>query len=142
MTRDKACIVAVVFLGLLPIAAAHAATHSLAGEWRFALDRADAGMNEAWFKSALAGTHRIQLPGNLQAQGYGNDIRPDTPWVVALGDPWWKLQPKELRESFSQPGNVQVPFLSQPPKHYLGGAWYQREIEIPASWRGRRNRSW
>jgi hypothetical protein len=32
---------------------------------------------------------------------------------------------------------VEVPFLSQPPKHYLGAAWYQRDIEIPTNWLGR-----
>ena len=29
-------------------------------------------------------------------------------------------------------------FLSQPPRHYLGAAWYQREIEIPADWKNQR----
>lgn len=111
-------------------------TSSLAGEWRFALDRADAGVTEAWFNRDLP--DRITLPGILQAQGYGNDIATDTPWVVALGDAWWKLQPAELRDKFSQPGQVEVPFLAQPPKHYLGAAWYQRDIEIPAGWSGRR----
>jgi beta-galactosidase/beta-glucuronidase len=111
-------------------------TSSLAGEWRFALDRADAGVTEAWFSRDLP--DRIQLPGVLQAQGYGNDIATDTPWVVALGDAWWKLQPAELRDKFSQPGKVEVPFLAQPPKHYLGAAWYQRDIEIPAGWSGHR----
>ncbi len=115
---------------------AQPATLSLAGEWRFALDRTDAGVTEAWFNRDLP--DRITLPGILQAQGFGNDIATDTPWVVALGDAWWKLQPAELREKFSQPGRVEVPFLSQPPKHYLGAAWYQRDIEIPAGWSGRR----
>lgn len=111
---------------------AQPAIQSLAGEWRFALDRADAGVTESWFNRDLP--DRIQLPGVLQAQGYGNDIATDTPWVVALGDAWWKLQSAELREQFSQPGKVEVPFLSQPPKHYLGVAWYQRDIEIPDGW--------
>jgi hypothetical protein len=111
---------------------------SLAGEWRFALDRADAGVNEKWFAGDLAGRDRIKLPGILQAQGYGDDIATDTPWVLGLGDAWWKLQPAALREKFSQPGKVEVPFLAQPPKHYLGAAWYQREIEIPAGEAGRR----
>ena len=115
---------------------AQTTTSSLAGEWRFALDRADAGVTEAWFNRDLP--DRITLPGVLQAQGYGNDIATDTPWVVALGDAWWKLQPAELRDKFSQPGRVEVPFLAQPPKHYLGAAWYQRDIEIPAGWAGRR----
>jgi hypothetical protein len=112
-----------------------AETLPLDGEWRFALDRADAGVNEKWFAKDLA--DKIQLPGILQAQGYGDDISTDTPWVLTLGDAWWKIQPASLRDHFSQPGHVEVPFLSQPPKHYLGAAWYQRDIEIPTGWQGR-----
>lgn len=92
----------------------------LAGEWRFALDRNDVGTNEHWFAKNLP--DKIQLPGILQAQGYGDDISTNTPWVLTLGDAWWKIQPASLREHFSQPGHVEVPFLAQPPKHYLGAA--------------------
>lgn len=119
-------------LTLLPGLRAQPATLSLAGQWRFALDRTDVGVAEAWFNRDLP--DRINLPGVLQAQGYGNNIATDTPWVVALGDAWWKLQSPELVAKFSQPGKVEVPFLSQPPKHYLGAAWYQRDIEIQGGW--------
>lgn len=108
----------------------------LAGQWRFALDRADAGIAEKWFAQDLAG--RIQLPGILQAQGFGDDIATNTPWVASLGDSWWKIQPAELRERFSKPGAVKVPFLAQPPKHYLGAAWYQRDLNIPKDAKGKR----
>jgi beta-galactosidase len=134
LTRLLACLS--LALSLSSGLRAKPATQSLAGEWRFALDRADTGVAGAWFNRDLP--DRIQLPGVLQSQGYGNDIATDTPWVVALGDAWWKLQPPELVAKFSQPGKVEVPFLSQPPKHYLGAAWYQRDIEIPAGWSGRR----
>ena len=107
----------------------------LAGEWRFALDRSDVGTNEQWFAKNLP--DKIKLPGILQAQGYGDDIATNTPWVLTLGDAWWKIQPASLRDHFSQPGHVEVPFLSQPPKHYLGAAWYQRDIDIPTNWQGR-----
>ncbi len=127
-----------LLLAVLLIASLHAAppVQSLAGEWRFALDRADAGVNEQWFNHDL--TSRIALPGILQAQSYGDDIATDTPWVLGLGDAWWNLQPAALHDKFSQPGHVEVPFLSQPPKHYLGAAWYQRDLDIPAGWSGRR----
>ena len=127
----------VLLLGSLAPLRAQRETQSLAGEWRFALDRADIGVTEQWFARELAGTDRIGLPGILQAQGYGDEIRTDTPWVLTLGDAWWKLQPAALREKFSQPGHVEVPFLAQPPRHYLGAAWYQRAIEIPATQAGK-----
>ena len=102
---------------------------SLAGEWSFEMDRSDEGGKARWFTRELA--DRIKLPGVLQAQGYGDEISVDTPWVVGLGGEWWKLQPEELTDVFSKPGKVEVPFLAQPPRHYLGVAWYQREIVIP-----------
>ena len=149
--RNLTVIIPFLFAALLRAAAP--STLSLAGEWRFTLDRSaeqtDAydssfgatlppgdGMTKAWFKQTLPGRDSIQLPGVLQSQGYGNDISLTTPWVLGLGDAWWKLQPAALREHFSKPGKVEVPFLSQPPKHFLGAAWYQRDIEIPASWLG------
>ena len=125
----------------------------LAGRWRFALDRSTQvlarpttpasgyplaegdGMTQRWFERTLP--DRIGLPGLLQAQGYGDLISPDTPWVLTLGDAWWKLQPAALRLRFSQPGHVLVPFLAQPPRHYLGAAWYQRDVDVPAAWAGR-----
>jgi len=153
-------LAAALLAAWLPATQARAATPErarldLAGEWRFALDRASEqrqpgdgirggpasslppgdGVAEQWFNRTL--TNRIRLPGILQAQGYGDDISVDTPWVLTLGDAWWKLQPAPLREHFSRPGHVEVPFLSQPPRHYLGAAWYQRDLQIPAVWQGR-----
>ncbi|MEG0369692.1 MAG: hypothetical protein RR593_06790, partial [Hungatella sp.] len=66
--------------------------------------------------------------GILQSQGYGDEISVDTPWVSGLHDPFWYK-----REAYqcAQEETCQVPFLAQPPKHYTGKAWYQREIEIP-----------
>jgi hypothetical protein len=125
-----------VFAAFASLAFGQDAAISLAGTWRFELDRADAGREARWFTRQPAGT--IQLPGILQAQGYGDEISPETPWVLGLGGEWWKLQPPEIRDAFSRPGKVEVPFLSQPPRHYLGAAWYQREIEIPAAWKDHR----
>lgn len=107
---------------------------SLAGEWRFALDRTDVGVREGWFQRDLP--DRIQLPGVLQAQGYGDQISTNTPWVLSLYDKQW-FQRAEY-QGHTEPGNVRVPFLAQPPRHYLGAAWYQREVDIPTNWLGRR----
>src|SRR6185437_6973820 len=102
------------FLALTGAAAAQAAAHapsafgaptapvapragvqSLAGEWRFALDRYDMGTgNEAWYKGDLGSTTRITLPGILQTQGYGDDIEATTQFVAALPrDMRWYLLP-------------------------------------------------
>jgi len=110
---------------------------SLAGEWRFALDRTDTGVKETWFSRDLTATSTIRLPGILQTQGYGDDIAAETAFVAALPRDmaWYKLP---QYAAYTKPGRVEVPYLSQPVKHYLGVAWYQREIEIPAGWSGKR----
>ena len=109
---------------------------SLAGEWQFALDRDDAGLRDEWFGRDLTGAGTILLPGILQSQGYGDPISIDTPWVLSLYDRHWYL--RDDYRPYTVPGHVKVPFLCQPPRHYLGAAWYQRDIEIPPDWQGRR----
>ncbi len=109
-------------------------TLPLAGGWRFALDRTDVGVSEAWFGRNLP--ERIKLPGVLQSQGYGDEISTATPWVLSLYDRNWFL--REDYRAHTDAGHVRVPFVCQPPRHYLGAAWYQRDIEIPQDWARRR----
>jgi hypothetical protein len=106
---------------------------SLAGEWRFALDRTDNGTNEHWYARNLP--DKIQLPGILEAQGYGDEISIQTPWVLSLYDHFWYLRADYA--AYTNAGNVKVPFICQPPRHYLGAAWSQRDITIPHNWKGR-----
>jgi len=109
-------------------------TIDLAGNWSFQLDPADQGVGERWFLRTLPDT--IHLPGSLQAQGYGEEIRLDTAWVGNIVDQSYFTDAKY--EPYRQPGHIKVPFWLQPEKHYNGVAWYQREVEVPAEWRGRR----
>ena len=119
-----------------PVAARNGAI-SLAGSWRFALDRDDQGTAGEWFGKDLAGGARVALPGILQTQGYGDEITAETKFIAALPRDmaWYKLP---QYQAYTKPGHVEVPYLSQPIRHYLGVAWYQREIEAPAAWRGKR----
>ena len=89
----------------------------LSGEWKITLE-ADEGMQ--------SGT--IMLPGILQACGYGNPVTRQTPWVSSLHDSFWYEQ-EEYK--FGQDNGVKVPFLAQPPRHFLGEAAYEREFVIP-----------
>ncbi len=104
----------------------------LAGTWRFALDRQDTGTNEQWFAKELS--DKIELPGILESQGYGDAISTTTPWVLSLYDHFWYLRSDYA--AFTNRGAVKVPFISQPLRHYLGAAWYQRDLEIPSGWSG------
>src|SRR6185503_13136391 len=98
---------------------------SLEGFWRFMLDPTDSGEKNLWFNQTLPGG--IRLPGTLQSQNYGFEITTSTPWVLSLYDRFWYL--RDDYKAYIEPGKVKVPFLSQPPRHYLGVAWYQCEIE-------------
>ncbi len=89
----------------------------LSGEWKIRLE-ADEGPQE--------GT--VRLPGILQAQGYGNPITERTPWVSSLHDPFWYTR-EEYR--YGQEKGVRVPFLCQPPRHFLGQAVYERKFMVP-----------
>lgn len=133
LTRVVIGVSGLIALGLRATSPAHAESIRLDGQWRFALDRQDVGVKEQWFARELPDT--IQLPGVLQAQGYGDEIGIHTPWVLSLYDPFWYLR-KEYAP-YTNAGAVKVPFISQPPRHYLGVAWYQRQIRIPVEWAGK-----
>ena len=127
----------IVLLGLFALItqSAGAAEMSLAGQWRFALDPTDAGVTARWFEKKLDQT--ITLPGILQAQGYGNEIDTKTPWVSGLTDTFWYQRADY--QAYTAKGHTKVPFLCQPARHYLGAAWYQRDLTIPVVARGQRS---
>ncbi len=80
----------------------------LSGEWKLALDPNDSGLSagpETW-----SFPDTIELPNTLTLAGKGNPLT---------------RQPKLDKETLQE--------LHQ--RHsYIGPAWYQREVEIPASW--------
>ncbi len=106
----------------------------LAGVWQFQLDAADAGVRERWFERTLP--QQIRLPGALQAQGFGNEVSLDTKWTGDIIDRSYFTDPRMAK--YREPGKIKIPFWLQPDKHYVGAAWYQRQIEIPAGWQGKR----
>ena len=106
----------------------------LSGVWRFELDPADEGLVSSWENRALA--DRIRLPGLLQAQGFGDDVTVDTKWTGQIVDRSFFTSPRY--EPYRRPGNVKVPFWLQPDKHYVGPAWYERDVVVPPEWKGRR----
>lgn len=80
--------------------------------------------------------HSIQMPGSMQTQGFGDDIGVDTHWTGQIADRSWFTD--ERYAAYREPGNIKIPFFLQPDKHYVGEAWYRREICVPESWRGLR----
>ncbi len=107
---------------------------SLAGQWRFQLDPENMGESEKWYENTLE--DRIKLPGSTAENGFGDDIFVDTKWTGAIIDQSWFTDAKY--EKYRQPENIKIPFWLTPVKHYVGPAWYQRQVDIPKKWRGRR----
>jgi len=105
----------------------------LSGEWQFKLDPGNKGITEKWFDQTFS--DRIHLPGSLQEQGYGNDVSVETRWTGEVKDSSWYNAPKY--EKYRQKGNVKVPFWLNPDKHYVGVAWYQKEINVPSNWKNK-----
>lgn len=104
----------------------------LSGEWTFAADPEDLGVTDMWFSQMLPEV--IQLPGSMTSNGKGNDVDYNTPWTGQVVDSSFFLDPAYAR--FREPGNFKVPFWLQPVKHYVGAAWYQKTVDIPAGWDG------
>jgi beta-galactosidase len=109
-------------------------TLDLAGTWQIALDREDRGVSDDWPTRSFSDT--LQLPGSLQAQGFGDDPGPDTPWTANVMDRSWWTSPDFAQDR--TPGSIRLPFWLTPRKHYVGVAWYRREVEVPADWAGQR----
>ncbi|MGF2411607.1 exo-beta-1,4-galactosidase [Ferruginibacter sp.] len=112
---------------------AHAQTISLAGQWYFKADSGDMGVAEKWFSKKL--TDSIVLPGSMLTNNKGDEVTLQTPWTGSIYDSSWYFIPRFAK--YRQPGNLKFPFWLTPKKYYVGAAWYQKEISIPASWKNK-----
>ena len=107
---------------------------SLAGQWQFAADRQDKGISEKWFSKKLPEV--VRLPGSMAENGKGDNITLQTAWTGSIYDSSFYFNPRLAK--YRKPGNVHIPFWLTPAKHYVGAAWYQKEIDIPKNWQGKR----
>ncbi|NIO41163.1 MAG: beta-glucuronidase, partial [Burkholderiales bacterium] len=118
----------------IPTPSKEAATISLAGQWSFKLDPKDVGQQEKWYAGKLPDS--IKLPGSTAENGYGDDPSVDTKWTGQIVDKSWFTDDKY--EKYRQSGSIKIPFWLTPVKHYVGPAWYQKQVDIPESWSGKR----
>ncbi len=108
-------------------------TLDLSGNWNFQIDSQDQGVRDRWFDRTLEDT--VRLPGSMLTNGKGNEVSVDTKWTGGIWDSLWYKSPDFAR--YREPGNVKISFWLQPLKHYVGVAWYSREVTIPESWEDR-----
>jgi hypothetical protein len=134
--RPRCILVSPVGIGLsltLMAALANGASLDLAGTWRFGLDPQDGGLAQQWWTETLPDT--IELPGVLTAQGYGDPVSMQTQWTGDLRKEWFT---DPYYRQYQDPDQFKMPFWLQPERHYVGAAWYQRDISIPEDWQGKR----
>ncbi len=105
----------------------------LAGAWSLRLDPDDQGITQQWFTAAFPET--VQLPGSLQAQGFGDVPTLETHWTGSIR-PEVIYMPRYT--PYRDPANFKMPFWLQPKRYYIGPAWYQRHVTISSPWEGQR----
>ncbi len=108
-------------------------TISLKGKWQFQTDPEDIGIKQNWYQSKLNDV--INLPGSMRDNNKGDEVTLNTKWTGSIYDSSWYFRPDMAK--YRQKDNLKFPFWLTPNKHYVGVAWYQRQVEIPADWEGR-----
>lgn len=106
----------------------------LSGEWRFKIDREDAGENGKWYQSRLDDS--IVLPGSMPERLKGDNPDVNTQWTASLYDSSFFFNPAMAK--FRTEDNFKVPFFLTPDKYYVGAAWYQKDVDVPAGWKNER----
>lgn len=107
---------------------------NLAGIWNFEIDRQDKGIPEKWYEKTL-GDH-IQLPGSMPQRLKGDLPSIATQWTGSLYDSSYYYNP--YMEKYRRTENFKLPFFLTPDRHYIGAAWYKKEINIPKEWKNKR----
>jgi beta-galactosidase len=110
---------------------AAADTLNVAGTWRLRLDPQDEGLRANWPAAPLATSDRIRLPNTTDRAGFGfaldtNTMQHAAPFPVTTRFPGVKEPVRADEHGYLVRRHL-----------YVGPAWYEREIQIPASWQGR-----
>lgn len=109
-------------------------TIDLSGKWRFDIDRNDVGIIEKWFSKTLR--DNIHLPGSMAENRKGDDVTLNTQWTASIYDSTFFFNPR--LEKYRQQEKLKLPFWLTPVKYYVGPAWYQKDVIIPADWKNDR----
>lgn len=92
----------------------------LSGEWRF-------GMGDA-----SDCPDQVTLPGSMLTNGKGQEVSVNTQWVGSLYDSSFFFNPYMAK--YRVAGQMKFPFFLTPERHYVGTAWYARNVTVPKSW--------
>ena len=133
-TRLYAVSAAVCLALLAPLSvAAPDDVITISGTWSLALDPDDAGRGVLETGRGQRGD--VWLPGSIQQQGYGDTPTAESPWIGNTREREWS---RPEYDPYRDDEHFKMPFWLQPERVYVGAAWYERTIEIPEKWTGRR----
>lgn len=102
----------------------------LSGEWQFKIDPDNEGIVDKWYAESYS--ESVMLPGSMAENDKGYDVDLNTDWTGSIFDSSYFFLDKY--EKYRDKENFKVPFWLQPRKHYVGAAWYQKVVKIPADW--------
>jgi len=122
-----------LLFALVAMSSLKAEVIQLEGTWKFEIDHEDRGIAAKWFSRSLV--DEIRLPGSMAENLKGDPITLQTKWTGSIYDSSFYFNPR--LEKYRQPGKIHIPFWLTPAKYYVGAAWYQKEVTIPANWKGK-----
>ena len=123
-------VLGAVALALFLCVKGTAQTIDLSGVWQFQIDREGKGVAEKWYQADYRMNDSISLPASMPQQLKGDDISVETQWVGSLYDSSYFYNP--YMEKYRNPGkDMKLQFFLTPDKHYVGKAWYKREVTLP-----------
>lgn len=125
-----------ILLGLVPVSSASGQTQiDLAGTWQVRLDpRGEHSPSHDGARNRIV-SQPVRLPGALRDSGLGAPVGPNTSWI---GDVRRELLKRPEYAKHQNASDFKMPFWLQPERHYVGSAYYERQVEIPESWHDRR----
>ncbi len=78
----------------------------------------------------------VMLPGSMLTNGKGNTVSVKTQWTGSLYDSSFYFNP--YMEKYRVEGQMKFPFFLTPARHYVGAAWYHRQVFVPRTWKEQR----
>jgi len=123
---------------LLPVSMTAQDIINLSGIWDFAMgdETAQVKGQQQLVMPRRHFSDFVTLPGSMLTNDKGDDVDLNTPWTGSLYDSSYYFNP--LMEAYRQPKHLKFPFFLTPTKHYVGAAWYRRNVYVPKDWNGRR----
>jgi hypothetical protein len=127
----KTLVLGALLLALAPQSGRGADTLDLAGEWRLRLDPEDAGLAAGWLAAPLVTADRIALPNTTDRAGFGFALDTNTLLHAAPFPPTTRFPGVKDPARADEHGYLVRRHL------FVGPAWYERDIVIPAAWQDR-----